>query len=123
MTSSCYAHNWIQDTKVEVLYQQDLNTIVHRSFIPTGFITKEYLLLAPAPIQSMKHILRLSLVLALVTFAFASGGWAQPIGGPPPCWPPPCIPIDGGLSALIAAGAVLGGKKALELRKSRKKTI
>jgi len=81
----------------------------------------EYVLLAPALILSMKYTLRLSLVLALVTFAFASGALAQPIGGPPPCWPPPCIPIDGGLSALIAAGALLGGKKALELRKSRNK--
>lgn len=70
---------------------------------------------------SMKHTLRLSLVLALVTCAFASGAWAQPIGGPPPCWPPPCIPIDGGISALIAAGVILGGKKALELRKTRDK--
>ncbi|NQY66562.1 MAG: hypothetical protein HRT72_02405 [Flavobacteriales bacterium] len=32
----------------------------------------------------------------------------------PPCWPPPCtIPIDGGLSFLIAAGAVYGGKKIM----------
>ncbi len=44
---------------------------------------------------------------------------AQPIGGPPPCWPPPCIPIDGGLGLLIAAGALLGGKKALDLKKER----
>lgn len=36
-------------------------------------------------------------------------------GGPPngggPCWPPPCIPIDGGISLLIAAGAIYGSKK------------
>jgi hypothetical protein len=42
--------------------------------------------------------------------------------GPPPppsgasgggfaCWPPPCIPIDGGISLLIAAGAIYGGRK------------
>lgn len=71
----------------------------------------------------MKHTLRLTLLVALVTFAFTGGIMAQPIGGPPPCWPPPCIPIDGGLSALIAAGALLGGKKALELRKSRNKAL
>ncbi len=29
----------------------------------------------------------------------------------PPCWPPPCIPIDGGISLLIAAGAIYGGRK------------
>lgn len=46
---------------------------------------------------------------------------AQPSSGPPPgggstgddppCFDPPCIPIDGGLGFLIAAGAALGGKK------------
>lgn len=45
---------------------------------------------------------------------------AQPGPGDPPCWPPPCIPIDGGLSLLIGAGALLGGKKAIEARRSRK---
>ena len=45
-----------------------------------------------------------------------------PVGGPPgsgggstgttpPCWEPPCIPIDGGLGFLIAAGAFLGIRK------------
>jgi hypothetical protein len=48
---------------------------------------------------------------------FAQGG--PPVGGPPPCWPPPCIPIDGGLGLLIGAGALLGGKKALDLRRER----
>jgi hypothetical protein len=43
-----------------------------------------------------------------------------PVGGPPPCWPPPCIPIDGGLGLLIGAGALLGGKKAMDLRRARK---
>jgi hypothetical protein len=38
-------------------------------------------------------------------------------GGGPPCWPPPCnpIPIDGGLSYLLAAGAVLGGRKLYKM--------
>ena len=53
---------------------------------------------------------------------------AQPAGGPPPggpsggttptCWPPPCIPIDAGISFLIAIGAAFGGKKAYEQYKS-----
>lgn len=34
-----------------------------------------------------------------------------PSGGTPDCWPPPCIPIDGGISLLIAAGAIYGGRK------------
>lgn len=34
-----------------------------------------------------------------------------PAGGAPDCWPPPCVPIDGGISLLIAAGAIYGGRK------------
>lgn len=46
---------------------------------------------------------------------------AQPPGGggptgEPPCWPPPCVPIDGGISLLIAAGAAFGAKKVYDLR-------
>jgi hypothetical protein len=40
-----------------------------------------------------------------------------PTGGVPDCWPPPCIPIDGGISLLIAAGALYGGKKLYSKRK------
>lgn len=32
----------------------------------------------------------------------------------PPCWPPPCMPIDGGISFLLIAGAAYGGKKVYE---------
>jgi hypothetical protein len=32
-------------------------------------------------------------------------------GGSFACWPPPCVPIDGGISLLIAAGAIYGGRK------------
>jgi hypothetical protein len=38
-----------------------------------------------------------------------SGGGGS--GGNFACWPPPCIPIDGGISLLIAAGAIYGGRK------------
>lgn len=69
----------------------------------------------------MKTTLRISLTLLALALPFAGELMAQPLGGPPPCWPPPCIPIDGGLSALIAAGALLGGKKALELRRAAKR--
>jgi hypothetical protein len=34
-----------------------------------------------------------------------------PSGNTPDCWPPPCIPIDGGISLLIAAGAIYCGRK------------
>ena len=32
-------------------------------------------------------------------------------GENPGCFPPPCVPIDGGLSWLLIAGTVYGGKK------------
>lgn len=63
------------------------------------------------------------LVLSL-TFAVLLGfaGYSQtgpPLTGPGPggCFPPPCIPIDGGLSLLIAAGVGLAGKKAYDFNK------
>jgi len=40
-------------------------------------------------------------------------------GGDPPCWPPPCIPIDGGIGFLIAAGIAYGGKKAFDSLKNK----
>jgi hypothetical protein len=45
---------------------------------------------------------------------------------PPPdpitgCWPPPCVPIDGGVSFLLIAGAAYGGKKIYDnARKSKR---
>lgn len=39
-------------------------------------------------------------------------------GGDPPCWPPEtCIPIDGGIGLLVAAGLAFGSKKAFDLGK------
>ena len=38
-------------------------------------------------------------------------------GGGPSCWPPPCVPIDGGLSFLLVAGALYGGKKIYDISK------
>ena len=70
----------------------------------------------------MNNVLRSLVTLVLITAPMAAVLVAQPIGGPPPCWPPPCIPIDGGLSFLIMAGAVLGGKKAYDLRKGHKRS-
>ncbi len=42
--------------------------------------------------------------------------------GPPPlpsCWPPPCIPIDGGVGFLIAAGIAYGVKKINDIQKRK----
>jgi len=56
--------------------------------------------------------------------AGATGGGAPHGGGAPAagggCWPPPCIPIDGGISLLIAAGAIYGGRKLYQKHKDSK---
>jgi len=50
----------------------------------------------------------------------AAGPPGPPDGGDdPPCWPPPCIPIDGGISFLVIAGLAYGGKKAYETIKGK----
>jgi len=46
---------------------------------------------------------------SVITSAQLGGG--PPGSGGPPCWPPPCVPIDGGISFLILVGAIFGGKK------------
>ncbi len=71
----------------------------------------------------MKVSLRLLLLCFLLVAPLIGALMAQPGAGGAPCWPPPCIPIDGGLSLLIGAGALLGGKKALDARKARKSTL
>ena len=71
----------------------------------------------------LKRIIPFLIFLAVFFFAvqqsFAAMG-PPPMGPPmgPPCWPPPCsIPLDGGISLLIAAGAALGGMKLFDRRK------
>ena len=63
--------------------------------------------------------------LVIASNSLAASGPPPPPGGggggsDPPCWPPPCIPIDGGIGFLLAAGLAYGGKKALD--RSGKKT-
>jgi hypothetical protein len=62
---------------------------------------------------------RLFLLLAL---GFSLGAFSAPApppsaAGSPSCWPPPCVPIDGGIGFLMAAGAAYGAKKLLQSRK------
>jgi hypothetical protein len=68
-----------------------------------------------------KIILLVSLGYFLMPSVFALGGPPLPPGpGPgtgPTCWPPPCVPIDGGISFLIVAGIGLGLVKATGYRK------
>lgn len=40
-------------------------------------------------------------------------------GGDPPCWPPPCVPIDGGIGFLLAAGLAYGAKKTHEIFRNK----
>lgn len=71
-------------------------------------------------------ILKISLFVVLLATSLVLH--AQPAGNPPggpsggsdpPCWPPPCVPVDGGISILIALGAAYGSKKAYDFYKSK----
>mgnify|MGYP003640064476 CR=1 FL=1 len=62
------------------------------------------------------------LILSLLFIGLSAPLIAQPPdpgggGGNPPCFPPPCIPIDGGLSWLLLAGVAYGGKKFHDMNK------
>jgi hypothetical protein len=61
----------------------------------------------------MNKILRISLAIAALV-VMSQVAMAQP---PPPS-NPAAVPIDGGLSLLLAAGAGLGIKKAYDARKA-----
>ncbi|MEQ9351326.1 MAG: hypothetical protein RJQ00_01975 [Vicingaceae bacterium] len=56
------------------------------------------------------------LLFSIPSVLQAQGPPPNPGGGngKPPCFPPPCIPIDGGLSWLLLAGAAYGGKKVFD---------
>ena len=66
-----------------------------------------------------KIIFGVTLLAAIFASEICMAGPPPPPGGggsgsDPPCWPPPCIPIDGGIGFLLAAGIAYGGKKAME---------
>jgi hypothetical protein len=68
----------------------------------------------------LKKIIPALFFFAVLFFAANESNAAGPPGPPmgPPCWPPPCaVPLDGGISLLIAAGVALGGKKIFDFRK------
>ena len=75
------------------------------------------ILLAAINSRMKSSLLRALLLVVCFTAPFAGAVLAQPGGDPPPCWPPPCIPIDGGISALLAAGLFFGGAKAMQMRR------
>jgi hypothetical protein len=59
----------------------------------------------------------LFVIAAGILAAQPLGGGSPPPGGTPECWPPPCIPIDGGVMFLLAAGLAFGGKTLLGKKK------
>ena len=77
--------------------------------------------------RNLKKIIFITIItLAISIFnnAYAGGGPPGPPGGgpgDPPCWPPPCVPIDGGISFLLLAGVAYGGKKVYDMSKDNKK--
>lgn len=68
------------------------------------------------------RIKSLFLFCVFLLLVYVGNGAAPPPPPPPPpgCWPPPCIPVDGGISLLIAAGALYGAKKSYDKFKSGK---
>lgn len=62
-----------------------------------------------------RHKALFILFVAICTITFAAP--PPPPGSAPTCWPPPCVPIDGGITLLMAAGAAYGAKKFLQSRK------
>ena len=50
------------------------------------------------------------LILIFVFTAISPCIFAQGIPPGAPCWPPPCVPIDGGISIFVAIAAFAGYK-------------
>lgn len=77
-------------------------------------------------IKNIKPILVLLGLFFLSNIDMLAGGPPGPPGGggggpPGGCWPPSsCIPIDGGLSFLLIAGAAYGAKKFYDTSKTQK---
>ncbi len=69
--------------------------------------------------MQFKFLLSIIFITSFTLCCIAAGPPPPPAGGPA-CWPPPCIPIDGGISLLIAAGAIYGGKKLFSKQKKQK---
>jgi len=67
----------------------------------------------------MKNIIYIRSFLVLAILFISNISYAQPANPPAD---PTAVPIDGGLSILIAAGAALGGKKIWDARKQNQNT-
>ncbi|MBL7901691.1 MAG: hypothetical protein JNK73_06825 [Bacteroidia bacterium] len=66
--------------------------------------------------------------LFLLAFGFSLCAYSAPAPPPsatggPGCWPPPCVPIDGGIVFLMAAGVAYGAKTFRDARKKSKPSL
>ena len=52
----------------------------------------------------------IKLILIIVFTAISFCTFSQGIPQGAPCWPPPCVPIDGGISIFVAIAAFAGYK-------------
>jgi hypothetical protein len=71
--------------------------------------------------QINKYKVFFTIFFVLISAVLFAGMPPSPPGGasPPSCWPPPCVPIDGGLGFLIAGGMLFGIKKALGFKRKK----
>lgn len=59
--------------------------------------------------MNKKLLFIISFVFVILIFPAQPGGGGLPGGGgAPPCWPPPCIPIDGGISFFTFLSVLFG---------------
>ncbi len=63
----------------------------------------------------MKSLLIILFCFICNTVIFAAP--PPPPAGSPGCWPPPCVPIDGGIVFLIIAGTLFAIKKLYDFSK------
>jgi len=95
---------------------------VHKDFLPLliDFPRKSIFILMKtnykAIFAQITHLVVISAALFLSISVYGQGGPGDPGGEPDN----PGIPLDGGLSILIAAGAAYGGKKLYDANKRTK---
>jgi len=91
-----------------------VHNLFNKLLIKLGYVFSLSLYL-PNIVSKMKNLLLVVLVFAVIMLPAILVG--QPSSGTsaPGCFPPPCIPIDGGASLLILAGLAIGGKKAYDM--------
>tara|TARA_B100000963_G_scaffold218939_1_gene190936 strand:- start:1134 stop:1322 length:189 start_codon:yes stop_codon:yes gene_type:complete len=57
------------------------------------------------------------IILTLLSVTISQMVLSQPFGPPgAPCWPPPCVPIDGGITVFVLIAAFLGFKNLSKIK-------